>query len=154
MDVQFLAKTYCCCCLNDIDEMLHVQESLNETFKISEAIFICIGIQYDDKTNEETIDISKYICTICLNDLRQSLNFRLKCESSYQIMKQQIDIQSLGSSITEIEELTETNNYLCDNYNAKCLIGNEEKWEKCTKTFPSKNELKKRMNKTPSKVYV
>lgn len=145
MDVEFLSKVnYCCCCLNDTDEMLSIEEHLDDTFKISEAIFICIGIQYDDKNTEEIIEVTKNICTNCLNDLKQSLNFRFKCESSYQFMKQQIDLHSIESSIAEIEEITETNNYLSDN--AKCFIGNKEKCKKCKKTFSSEKDLENHMN--------
>lgn len=101
MNTIFLEKI-CRCCLNESDNLTNLFDPitdldtniiLDETFTFSDAMYLCTNIRCDihmTNINDAIIELPKFICDICLHELRSALIFRTKCVTNDNLLRDQI----------------------------------------------------------------
>lgn len=100
MNTVFIEKI-CRCCLNESDSLTNFADKVSgigDGFVIDpnltylDAMYLCTNLRCDIDlydANDQIIELPKTICDSCLNELRAALNFRAKCETSDNLLREQ-----------------------------------------------------------------
>lgn len=116
----------CRCCLNEnrrstslYDKYTDDELVLDPEITYSDAIFMCTNVRFDEiessnGNDNQTVEWPKTICDVCLNELRVAINFRLKCEDSDRLLRQQR------------HQIAESNQLLYENFCVEEIVENEQ----------------------------
>lgn len=116
----------CRCCLNEGQHLTNLHDRyvddelvLDPEITNSDAIFMCTNVRCDENdanngTDDQTNELPKTICSACLNELRVAVNFRVKCETTDRLLRQQQ------------HQVTESNQLLFENFCVEEIVENEQ----------------------------
>lgn len=117
----------CRCCLSEKDHLTSLYDRyvddeiiLDPEISNSDAIFMCTNVRCDESdtkigSDDQTIEMPKTICNVCLSELRVAVNFRAKCEASDRLLRQQ-----------RHHTITEANQLLFENFCVEEIVEHDQ----------------------------